>query len=49
MFFDEKFDVNLEISEILEAVWLKINEIDSEDIAFDSQRIFLEKYKNQQS
>ncbi|MCP2037463.1 NUDIX domain-containing protein [Chryseobacterium sp. HSC-36S06] len=46
---DEKFDADLEISEISETVWLKINEIDSEDIAFDSQRIFLEKYKNQQS
>lgn len=46
---DEKFDADLEISEISEAVWLKKNEIDSEDIAFDSQRIFLEKYKNQQS
>jgi len=42
---DEKFEVNLEISEISETVWLKIQEINPDDIAFDSQRIFLEKYK----
>ena len=41
---DEKFDVNLEISEISDAVWLKKEEIDLEAIAFDSQKIFLEKY-----
>lgn len=41
---DEKFEVNLEISEISEAVWLKKEEIDLEAIAFDSQKIFLEKY-----
>lgn len=43
----EKFAVNLEISEISEAVWLKKEEINLEDIAFDSQRIFFEKYKKQ--
>lgn len=42
---DEKFEVNLEISEISETVWLKIQDINPDDIAFDSQRIFLEKYK----
>ena len=41
---DEKFEVNLEISE---TVWLKIQDINPDDIAFDSQRIFLEKYKTQ--
>ena len=40
----EKFEVNLEISEISEAVWLNKKQINLEDIAFDSQRIFLEKY-----
>lgn len=44
---DEKFEVNLEISEISETVWLKIQDINPHDIAFDSQRIFLEKYKTQ--
>lgn len=44
---DEKFEVNLEISEISETVWLKIQDINPDDIAFDSQRIFLQKYKTQ--
>ena len=44
---DEKFEVNLEISEISETVWLKIRDINPDDIAFDSQRIFLQKYKTQ--
>ena len=44
---EEKFEVNLEISEISETVWLKIQDINPDDIAFDSQRIFLEKYKTQ--
>ena len=44
---DEKFEVNLEISEISETVWLKIQDINPDDIAFDSQRFFLEKYKTQ--
>lgn len=44
---DEKFEVNLEISEISETIWLKIQDINPDDIAFDSQRIFLQKYKTQ--
>lgn len=44
---DEKFEVNLEISEISETVWLKIQDINPDDIAFDSQRFFLQKYKTQ--
>lgn len=44
---DEKFEVNLEITEISETVWLKIQDINPDDIAFDSQRIFLQKYKTQ--
>ena len=43
---EEKFEVNLEISEISETVWLKIQDINPDDIAFDSQRVFLEKYKS---
>ena len=44
---EEKFEVNLEISEISETVWVKIQDINPDDIAFDSQRIFLQKYKTQ--
>ena len=44
---EEKFKVNLEISEISETVWLKIQDINPTEIAFDSQRVFLEKYKSQ--
>lgn len=44
---EKKFEVNLEISEISETVWLKVQDINPDDIAFDSQRIFLEKYKTQ--
>lgn len=40
----EKFDVNLELSEISEAVWIPLKELNLEDIAFDSQKIFFEKY-----
>lgn len=40
----EKFEVNLELSEISEAVWTPLKELDLEDIAFDSQKIFFEKY-----
>ena len=42
---EEKFEVKLEISEISETVWLKIKDIKPAEIAFDSQRFFLEKYK----
>jgi NAD+ diphosphatase len=40
----EKFEVQLEISEISETVWISINNIPLEDIAFQSQRSFLENY-----
>ncbi|WBV59057.1 NUDIX domain-containing protein [Chryseobacterium camelliae] len=40
----EKFDINLELSEISEAVWIPLKELNLEDIAFDSQKIFFEKY-----
>ncbi len=42
----EKFEVNLELSEISEEVWLKISEINLDDVAFDSQKIFLKNYIN---
>ncbi|MEY8761541.1 NUDIX hydrolase [Chryseobacterium tongliaoense] len=40
----EKFEVSLELSEISETQWIPINEINLEDIAFDSQKKFFEQY-----
>ncbi|WP_415329345.1 NUDIX hydrolase [Chryseobacterium sp. MMS23-Vi53] len=40
----EKFEVNLELSEISEAVWIPLKELDLEDIAFDSQKVFFKEY-----
>lgn len=40
----EKFEVSLELSEISETQWISINEINLEDIAFDSQKRFFEQY-----
>lgn len=40
----EKFEVNLELSEISEAVWIPLKQIQLEDLAFDSQKIFFEGY-----
>ncbi|PIF44109.1 NUDIX domain-containing protein [Chryseobacterium sp. 52] len=40
----EKFEVNLELSEISEAIWIPLNALDLDDIAFDSQKKFFEKY-----
>ena len=42
----DKFDVELEISEISETVWLSKENLNLEDIAFDSQKLFLKNYKN---
>ncbi|KIA89380.1 NUDIX domain-containing protein [Kaistella jeonii] len=43
---EEKFGVEIEISEISETVWLKKDAINLKEIAFDSQRSFLKKYLN---
>ncbi len=43
-----KFDIHLEISEISEILWLKKEAINLNEIAFDSQRLFLGKYLNLQ-
>ncbi len=43
---ETKFDVSPEISEISETVWIPIKEINLDDIAFDSQKVFLGKYMN---
>lgn len=40
----EKFEVNLELSEISEAVWIQLNQLNLDDIAFDSQKRFFEDY-----
>lgn len=40
----EKFAVNLELSEISEAVWIPLEELNIDDIAFDSQKIFFKEY-----
>lgn len=40
----EKFEVNLELSEISEAVWIPLRELNLDDIAFDSQKRFFEDY-----
>lgn len=42
----EKFSVNLEKSEIAETVWVKKENIQLEDIAFPSQRLFFERFLN---
>lgn len=42
----EKLDLQLELSEISETIWLKKNEVNIEDIAFDSQKIFFKNYIN---
>lgn len=41
---ENKFEIKLEISEISETVWLKKEDVNLEDVAFDSQRVFLKKY-----
>lgn len=41
---DEKFVPDLEISEVSEVVWLEKEAIELEEIAFESQRRFFEKY-----
>ena len=40
----EKFEVNLELSEISEAIWIPLQKLDLEDLAFDSQKRFFEGY-----
>ena len=43
---EEKFSVNLEKSEIAETVWVKKENIQLEDIAFPSQKLFFERFLN---
>jgi len=40
----EKFDAHLELSEISEAIWIPLKELDLNDLAFDSQKRFFEAY-----
>lgn len=41
---DTEFDVDLELSEISDAVWIPLNQLDLEDLAFDSQKNFMKDY-----
>lgn len=40
----EKFEVNLDVSEISEAAWIPLKELNLEDLAFDSQKKFFKEY-----
>ncbi len=40
----KKFDIELEISEISEGIWIKKSDLNIDDIAFESQRKFLKYY-----
>lgn len=40
----EKFEANLALSEISETQWISLNEINPDDIAFDSQKRFFKEY-----
>lgn len=41
---NEKFSVDLELSEVSEIVWIDANNIPIEKIAFESQKMFFEEY-----
>jgi NADH pyrophosphatase NudC (nudix superfamily) len=41
----EKFQVKLDISEISEAIWIPLKELDPDEIAFDSQKKFFKGYR----
>ncbi len=40
----EKFKVSLELSEISEAVWIPLQKLELEELAFDSQKKFFKEY-----
>ena len=40
----EKLELHLELSEISETIWLKKDNLNLEDIAFDSQKLFFKNY-----
>ncbi|RZJ48164.1 MAG: NUDIX domain-containing protein, partial [Chryseobacterium sp.] len=40
----EKFEVSLALSEISETHWIPLKEINLDDLAFDSQKIFFKEY-----
>lgn len=43
---EEKFEAELEISEISETVWMKLQDINPENLAFESQKTFLANYQS---
>lgn len=42
----EKLELHLELSEISETIWIKRADINLDEIAFDSQKVFFKKYIN---
>ncbi|MDQ1097962.1 MULTISPECIES: NUDIX hydrolase [Chryseobacterium] len=40
----EKFEENIELQEISEGLWIPMNQLRQEDLAFSSQKKFFEKY-----
>jgi len=40
----EKFDIQVEESEIAETVWIKASELETDKVAFESQKAFLKSY-----
>lgn len=43
----EKMDIDLELSEISEGIWIPLADFPIEELAFKSQKTFLSKYKKQ--
>lgn len=43
---EEKIEAELEISEISETVWMKLKDINPDDLAFESQKTFLSNYQS---
>lgn len=43
----EKFSVDLDLAEVSEIVWLELNDLNMDDLAFESQKIFLSDYRKQ--
>ena len=42
----EKLELHIELSEISETIWIKRADINLDEIAFDSQKVFFKKYIN---
>lgn len=42
---DRKFDVELALSEISQVIWVDVNQLEMNEIAFESQKLFFKNYK----